>query len=212
VKARILPLDTDEHRHAELLLPWYANGTLDAAERSRLEAHVSQCPRCQADAAFQARLRDVSGTVVSPTGDAAQGWAALRGRLDPKPAIARRPGNGSPWRWTGWWPLALGLQGAVMLGLAVVLVGVTLRPEPYRALGAATSAPGANALVIFRPDATEAQIRAALRAGDARLVGGPTVTDAYLVQTAGPVPQALERLRAQPAVARVESLVGGGSP
>ena len=66
--------------------------------------------------------------------------------------------------------------------------------------------------MIFRPEATEAQIRAALRASDARLVGGPTVTDAYLVQLAGPVPQALGRLRAQPGVARVESLVSGSSP
>lgn len=212
MKARILALDTDEHRHAELLLPWYTNGTLDAAQRARVEAHLSQCPRCQAAAAFQARLRDAGASIVPPIVDAAQGWAAIRERLDPKPAAARRPPVGRHRRWTGWWPLAVGVQAAVMLGLAIGWVGVTLRPEPYQALGAMASAPTANALVIFRPEATEAQIRAALRASDARLVGGPTVTDAYLVQLSGPVPQALGRLRAQPGVARVESLVSGSSP
>jgi anti-sigma factor RsiW len=209
VKARILALDSDEHRQAELLLPWYTNGTLDAAQRARVEAHLLQCPRCQADVAFQAKLRDVAGSVAAPTGDAARGWAALRERLDPKPPVVRRAGPRRRWRWTGWWPLAFGVQAAVILGLAIAWVGVTLRPEPYQTLGAATSAPAANALVVFRPEATEAQIRAALRASDARLVGGPTVTDAYLVQLAGPVPQALGRLRAQPAVSRVESLVSG---
>jgi hypothetical protein len=69
------------------------------------------------------------------------------------------------------------------------------------------SAP-ANALVVFRPDATEADIRAALRAGDARLVGGPTVTDAYLLRIPDLGAAPLARLRAQRAVARVESLEG----
>lgn len=211
MKARILALDSDEHRQAELLLPWYANGTLDAAQRARVEAHLAQCPRCQIDAAFQARLREVGDSLVAPAADAAPGWAALRGRLDAEPAAARHPAAGRRRRWTGWWPLAVGVQAAVMLGLAIAWVGATLRPEPYHALGAATSVPAANALVVFRPEATEAQIRAALRASDARLVGGPTVTDAYLVQIAGPVPQALGRLRAQPAVARVESLVSASS-
>ena len=210
MKASILPIDTDEHRHAEQLLPWYVNGTLDAKEQSRVDAHLSQCTRCRADAAFQARLRDIAG-VVPVAADVARGWAALRAQLSQKPVVAKRHGTRVPLRWMGLWPLMLGIQGAVLLGLAIALVSATLRPEPYHALGATLSAPTANALVVFRPDATEAQIRAALRASDARLVGGPTVTDAYLLQVPGPGPQALARLRAQPAVSRVESLVGEGS-
>jgi hypothetical protein len=95
---------------------------------------------------------------------------------------------------------------------AALLIGVSQHPDPYQALGSASSAPSANAVVVFRPDATEAQIRAALRTSDARLVGGPTVTDAYLLQMPGDGAAALKRLRAQPAVLRVESLVGKAAP
>jgi len=50
------------------------------------------------------------------------------------------------------------------------------------------------------------QIRAALRAGDAHLVGGPTVSDAYLLQLRTHNQATLSTLRSQPGVARVESL------
>ena len=80
--------------------------------------------------------------------------------------------------------------------------------DSYRTLGAAGAPPAANALVVFRPDATEAEMRRALRAADARVVGGPTVTDAYLLRIPALDAEALARLRAEPAVARVESLEG----
>ena len=83
--------------------------------------------------------------------------------------------------------------------------------EPYRALGAAPGPATPNALVVFRAVATEAQIRSALRAADARLVGGPTVTDAYLLRLATPGAQTLARLREQGAVLRVESLDAEGT-
>ena len=51
-------------------------------------------------------------------------------------------------------------------------------------------------------------MRRALRAADARVVGGPTVTDAYLLRIPSLDADALARLRAEPAVARVESLEG----
>ena len=59
---------------------------------------------------------------------------------------------------------------------------------------------------MFAASATEAQIRAALRAGDARLVGGPTVSDAYLLQLRTNDRATLAKLRGQPGVLRVESL------
>jgi hypothetical protein len=38
-------------------------------------------------------------------------------------------------------------------------------------------------IVIFRPDVTEAEMRGALRAANARLVDGPTAADAYVLTT-----------------------------
>ena len=212
MKARILPLESDEHRQAELLLPWLANGTLEPAERSRVEAHVSQCARCRSVLAFQARLRSAPGADAQAPDAVNRDWAVLRARLEPHPsATTRSHAPARPGR-VPWWPLALGLQFAVILGLAIALVASSRAPEPYQALGTAVSPPAANALVVFRPEATEAQIRAALRSIEARVVGGPTVTDAYLLQVPALGPRAIARLRAEPAVLQVESLVGTVAP
>jgi hypothetical protein len=209
VKARILPLDSDEHRFAQEHLPWFVNGTLDAAEATRLGAHLAHCPRCQADATAQAELRAAASGHVEVGGDVERDWLRLRSRLDAAPAVPahRTSPLTRPW-WKPSLQLAIALQAAVMLVLAVALIGVSYRSEPYRALGAAPASADANALAVFRADATEQQMRDALRAAGARIVGGPTVTDAYLLRMSALGPDALARLRAQPGVARVESLQG----
>lgn len=205
MKARILALDSDEHRNVQSLLPWYANATLDEAETARVDAHLAECERCQADVDFQRHLRTHPG-LAEPGGQIDRGWAALRVRLEPPPTSPRAAAAAN-WRWTRWLPLALGVQAGLVLALALAL-WIPARQADYRTLGAASGVPTANALVVFRPDATEAEIRKALRVCDARLVGGPTVTDAYLLRLPDLDAQALARLRAQPAVARVESLEG----
>jgi hypothetical protein len=56
-------------------------------------------------------------------------------------------------------------------------------------------------------------MRDALRDSNARIVHGPTRTDAYLLTVpAERVGDAVVRLRAQPAVLLVESLDGAGPP
>jgi len=203
VKARVVPLDSDEHRMAQELLPWFANGTLAAAEAAPVAAHLARCARCQADAAALAAVRAVP-VDVDPGDNVERGWAALRGRLDAAPADARRSAR------QPWWKLslqgALAAQAVVMLILVGALIATTTRNEPYRALGSAPAAIEANALAVFRADATEQQMREALRVAGARIVGGPTISDAYLLRIVDLQPETLARLRAQPGVARVESL------
>ena len=206
MKARILALDSDEHRIVQSLLPWYSNATLDDVETARVAAHLALCARCQADVEFQHHLRTLPG-LTRPGGRVEHAWAALRARLDAQPSGRRGAAAGTRWRWAQWVPLTLGLQAGLVLALALILFGPSGQAT-YRTLGAAPSATAANALVVFRPEATEAQIRQALRACDARLVGGPTVTDAYLLRVPDLGAGALARLRAQAAVARVESLDG----
>jgi anti-sigma factor RsiW len=211
LKAQILPLGSEEHLAVQALLPWFVNGTLRGAEALRVEAHLGECERCRADAAAQPRLRELQGE-LEPAGDVERGWALLRDRLEPR-VEARQPSRGpsSGRRWPRWLPLAFGLQSALALVLATALFVATRPAAPYRALGASTGAADANALVVFRADATEAQVRSALRACGARIVGGPTVTDAYLLHVADLGPEALARLRTQAAIARIESLEAGGS-
>ncbi len=213
MKARILPLDTDEHQAAQALLPWYVNGTLEPTEGVRVQAHVADCPRCQADAAWQARLRQVPAiTEAGVSGTVDRHWTSMRRRLLTKENDASHKQRiGTRWKPTNWLQLAVGIQGVVLLALAFAWFGAPWRDEPFLALGAAPNAATANAVVVFRPDATEAQIRLALRASGARLVGGPTVTDAYLLQLPSLQPEALSRLRAERAVVRVESLETEGT-
>jgi hypothetical protein len=205
VKARVFQLDSDPHRAAQTLLPWYGNSTLDAEERIWFEAHLGECPRCQADVEFQRHLQTLPAAV--PAGAADRGWLALRARLDAKPAADIRPATKAS-GWAGrWLPLALGLQAVLVLVLATVWLAPQQSAE-YRTLGSTASVTTANALVVFRPEATEAAIRQALRAADARIVGGPTVTDAWLLRLPDRGAGSLARLRAEPAVARIESLEG----
>ena len=205
MKARVLPLDSSEHRTAQELLPWFVNGTLAAAEAALVAAHLAQCSRCQADAAALAAVRAVPIDVDS--GDSVErGWVALRGRLDARPTETRRT-RGRPW-WKLSLQLALAAQAVVMLVLVGALIATTARNEPYRAMGSAPAAIEANALAVFRADATEQQMREALRAAGARIVGGPTISDAYLLRLVDLQPEMLARLRAQPGVLRVESLQG----
>jgi anti-sigma factor RsiW len=218
-------LGGDEHDIVQLLLPWYDGGHLDATEAKRVTAHLGGCARCQADLAWQRKLRAVAADVPALAGaddgsaDVDHGWAALRGKLDASAAAGRgRPIAGKPPRaartappwWSGWrWLMAL--QSTVIVGLAaLVIVMVPREDAAYRALGSPNRAGDASIVVVFRPEASELQIRQALRDSDVRLVDGPTVTGAYLL-SAPPARHAaaIEHLRHQAAVLRVESLDSG---
>jgi hypothetical protein len=205
VKARLFSLGGERHRAVEQLLPWYANGTLDQAERAEVEAHVRECARCQGDVRWQQRLQaaeplpevDAKSDARSDA-EADRGWARLRAALD-EPRSAARPR--APHRFA--WAFV-----AAPLAFVGVIAAVLVVQEgaPYRGL-AASSPSAANALVVFSPGTTEAQIRALLRAQHAQVVSGPTSTDAWLVQVPhARLEAAIAAWRTQSAVARAESL------
>lgn len=205
--ARVFALDTEEHRIAQELLPWFINETLGVDEAARVAEHLELCSRCQTDAAMQVGLRALA-VDVEPAGSIDDDWIALRARIDAKRAPARHPGTARSW-WRPGLHLAIGVQALVILVLAILLVDVSLpRAEPYRALGTNSGSMEANALIVFRADASEKDIREALRAAGARIVGGPTVSDAYLLHLGDSRPEALAGLRAHPTVVRAESLQG----
>jgi len=224
VNGRILRLGGDEHDMVQLLLPWYDGGHLDAAEVKRVTAHLSGCARCHADLAWQRKLRAVAADVPALAGapdtaaNADRGWAALRGQLDANAAAGRgRPVASKPPRkapqtppWLRGWRWVMALQSTVIVGLAALVIVMVPHDDAYRVLGSPSRAGDASIVVVFRPEASELQIRQALRDSDVRLVDGPTVTGAYLL-SAAPArhASAIEQLRRQAAVLRVESLDAG---
>ncbi|MEO8813228.1 MAG: zf-HC2 domain-containing protein [Caulobacteraceae bacterium] len=198
---RIVELHGDDHREVRLLLPWYVGGRLDGADRARVEGHLAGCAECRADVDIERRLA-VEVAALPVVADL--GWARMRGKLDARPVgFARRRGA----RWT---IPALSIAASLLL---MALAGTLWRPAAparYHALGAARATGVGNVVVIFRPRAREADLRAALRAGDARVVDGPTAADAWVLRVpAGERAAALGRLRGQAAVALAEPIDSG---
>ena len=63
--ARIIPLHSDPHQEAQKLLPWYANGTLERAEQTRVETHLRDCAECRSELALERRLApEVAGLAM----------------------------------------------------------------------------------------------------------------------------------------------------
>ncbi|HEX7384990.1 MAG TPA: hypothetical protein VF291_11800, partial [Burkholderiaceae bacterium] len=68
-------------------------------------------------------------------------------------------------------------------------------------------APTGDVVVMFRADATEAELRAALHAGGARIVDGPTAAGAWVLDVPpGRRAAALAALRSQPSVTLAQPL------
>jgi hypothetical protein len=201
------------HRAAQEALPWLANGTLDGAERERVEAHLQACADCRDELALLQAMR-AAGPGAAPDCDAEGAWARMQARLD-APAATPPPGLRERWRARiaandrHWLRAAVALQCCLIAVLAAML----LRPgedASYRALGAAPVVQG-GIVVVFRPDTPERELRRIVRDSGARLNGGPTAGDAWLLHGDDPA-AVLARLRAEPAVTLAEPLGAQGRP
>lgn len=204
---KVIPLDADAHFAVRALLPWYATGRLATDEAAQVETHLAGCAICRAELELERRM--VAAQPVSTTAaDVEHGWAAMRKLIRSEPRSSQAAST--PWlRWV------VGAQFAIIGILAVWL----LVPRPaieglntYRTLGSGAAAQ-ANAVVMFEPGTTEQEIRRALRASGARLVDGPTASNAYLLSLSGEDHAgAIARLRAQPGVSLAESLDARPAP
>ncbi|MFJ1467758.1 MULTISPECIES: zf-HC2 domain-containing protein [Massilia] len=208
-----------DHLDAQEALPWLANGTLAGAELERVQAHIATCAQCRADLAL---LRTVHAAGPGPDldFDPDRALARLMPQLDAPPVQAR---TGLLQRWRDraaandrtWLRAAVAFQFGAIAVLAALLArpsGQPDSPASYRVLGAAGANGMARVVVTFRPDTPEAELRRIVRASGARIVGGPTVTEAWLVGADGRLDPVLARLRAEPAVTLAEPLVVDKQP
>ena len=225
MSGRILPLDPTNHKAVQELLPWFAAKTLSDSERLLVQQHLLGCSQCQADLEWQRKLQageplsfDAPGTAaagsVTEAPDAERALAQLLPRLTAQTRAPKRsgfsdflknllPGPDNGMRW------AVAAQAVVIAGLSIVLAMPDRTSPDYRMLGAKKSA-GGNVVVVFKPDTAERDLRRILHAVGARVVDGPTVTDAYLLEVADAQQRgAIDRLRSEPAVVLVESLSAG---
>src|SRR5207237_3959112 len=81
---------------------------------------------------------------------------------------------------------AVAALATAQLAFLIVAGGVllSLSQPSYHVLGSAPAPSPANIIVMFRADATELDLRNALDAAHASIVGGPTAANAYLLHVA----------------------------
>jgi hypothetical protein len=169
---------------------------------------------------------DDIGDVPVRANAAPAGMATIAAAAEAKPpADAPAPAPALPVVPRRWWTMgaanqptwlrwAVAAQWVLIVGLVALLARPDEPPAAYRVLGnSAGAAPVGNLVVMFQPTTTERELRRILQAQGARMVDGPTVTDAYLIS----VPEdnrdrALQALRADPAVKFAEALDDGGTP
>ena len=212
----------DPHQAVDELLPWYANGTLEGEELALVERHLVECARCrqEAEALSQFQTAYIDSEIAA---DPASSLGKLHHRMNNPKARRRlrwRIGSllGLPLlrpfaadhsqfrRWASW---ALVGELAVILVLAGMLFAGGESQPLYRTLGAAESSQQemGRLVVVFDPQATEAELRRIVHSSGARIVDGPTVGDAYVLEVpAERQAAALQALRGQRAVSLAERL------
>ena len=201
-------LNRNPHDEAEELLPWYATGQLEEADRIRVEDHLTSCSDCREQLTLERRIVQEFRT-TDPEMDA--GWTRLRSRIEAQLDGPRQEPRATGGVWKMFRQPAVAMFAAAQVGFLVLSAGILLslsRPT-YHALASAPPPAAANVIVIFRADATEEDIRDALKASGASIVGGPTAADAYLLRvSANQRPQALSRLRSDDDVQMAEPIDG----
>ncbi|MFK7913600.1 MAG: hypothetical protein AB8B93_06770 [Pseudomonadales bacterium] len=188
------------HQQAQELLPWLANESLAPNDRDALRVHAEHCDECGADLELLGVLRSISATrqasePVYRAGvlDGVLAQLADTPQLQPVAAVPRRERTSARQRLQAWLALqfeqwvtpqrmrsALIAQCAVIAVLAGVLVlgdrVTTDSEQDYETVSAPVLG---DVAIAFRPDATEAEIRAVLVAADATVVAGPSAVGIY---------------------------------
>lgn len=157
-----------------------------------------------ADRAGHGTARDGAAFEAATAGDVDTGAAPV---LATQPWWRKGAANQPTWlRWT------MVAQWALIVGLVALLARPDEPPAAYRVLGNGVGSTG-NLVVIFNPDTTERDLRRILQAHGARVVDGPTVTDAYLLNVPAEHREStLQALRGDPAVKLAEALDDGATP
>ncbi len=189
-----------EPEHPEELLPWYANGTLAEEELQRVEDHLRNCAQCRQELAWLKQLRQQIKQTHLPESPGELARAKLMRAVRQQPRARRAQ----------WWQAALAASLAVIIIQGAVIFRLAGPGSPQIAATPIGTPPGQEALVRvrFKPTATEAQIRQALRVINGVVVDGPGDSGVYYVRLEGldttqpfEIQDALQRLKtASPAV------------
>lgn len=216
------------HLRVWALLPSVVNGTASADERSDVERHLSGCPACREELAFQQRLytaMTASRATVGP--DLEAGLERLLERIGQHPGAQSPPrARRGAQRWSAS-ALAYGLAALLVLGAGGTALfrsglGDAVRPAAYRTLSSGSPgleqprAPRATIRLVVDDTMPIGRLQALLTSLGLQIVGGPGANGIYsLAPAAGAGTANLDRqidtLRAAPGVRFAEPIEYGGS-
>jgi anti-sigma factor RsiW len=181
-----------------MLLPWLANGRLEASERLRIEQHVCACAACSRELEQQRRIRatltEPERIVYAP----GPSFRKLLERIDgaaaaphpqPAPAAAVRSQH---WR-AAWRPPGLAWAASFVLAVAIATLGTELYRWSLPRYATHTDASAVVPQVVhvaFAPTLGAVDLVQLLRAAGGRVVAGPDATGVY-----GVAPLARDRLQ-----------------
>ena len=216
------------------LLPWYANGTLSASERARVEEALRDDPEAAQELAWLANLQQrIQADEPTVSDDIGLARTLARIRADTRPAAAaaaaqshppaasraqsaRRTESGLGERVRQWFS-QLGMTPAFAMAALMVIVqtGVIFNMSnedrdyaQVRSAPATASASGELLRVSFKPDARESDIRMLLVGVQGNIESGPGQLGDYYVRVPAPSAKAIEQLRGSVIIDAVQPVDG----
>lgn len=214
--------DESDHSQVQDLLPWYANNTLQADEQQLVRAHLQTCTACQDDLQWQQKLK-AGEPAASTVPNVDRALARLLPKLDVQVQAAKvnNTNNFMARLWTlftadgkapaRWGMAVMAAQTAVIVGLVAFMALPRQDDSSYRVLGSGERSSG-NIVVVFKPETTVKDIQRIMSINDARIIDGPTVTNAYLLNVDDArLEQSIRELRSEAGIELVESLGSGAA-
>ncbi|HEX5786721.1 MAG TPA: zf-HC2 domain-containing protein [Woeseiaceae bacterium] len=175
------------HDQASELLPWLANGTLEAGERDAVRAHARNCVHCRRELddlqALAAAIAPADAELL-PVPDMRRINARIdagleRERRGPALLAGMKWFAGSPWR------LAFAVQTVVVIALAAVLLRPPAPEARYTTLSNPPSLPAGDYLrVVFDPGLEPAVLEALLGTHGLAIAAGPSERGVYTLSFA----------------------------
>jgi len=208
--------DKNTHEQVQELLPWFVNQTLTGEQLAMVTGHLQRCADCRQDVQWQRSMLAAAPAV--PQGlDMERALARMMPRLEPRSAPAPAAVSllqrlRERWFGNGWMPWALAGQGVLIAVLAMQTLAPQRSETEYRVLGAEPPAALGNMVVAFKPEATLADMQRLMQANGVRIIDGPTVAGAYVVEVDGTrQAQVAAAFKLDPAVLLAEPLAAGGT-
>jgi anti-sigma factor RsiW len=179
------PRIPDTHAEAWALLPWLANGRLEASAREWVEAHLAQCAECRSELIAQRKVATTMNSDPSHEDGAANEqhsfnklWARIEASESAAPAASVGPRGRTPSstsRTVRWLAAAVIVQG---FGLALFGLNALRGNTPPRGYVTVADVPvqrlNAPAVrLVFAPEASMASINTLLAHQGLSIVSGP---------------------------------------